>query len=270
MAVADRGGGFFRRRLAVQTMEAAPDALALDTVPDRARLASAQVPQPRCIHHPRSRQPPLHPRPYARIFRQRQAQQRTRQFVGSQNRQPRRLLHPARRLCQKTRRSQSHRRAQTVPDILQNARLYPPRQGHGIGLQTFGAPQLARTFVDGADLPYRHMAVDLGHDLLVDLDIEIGPGLGDDQAGAKLARLRHPHPRMDTKGLALIAGGDGPVYSLLAGRTMTGLPRQSGFICCSTLAKKAFRSMNNQRRPALSSSARAFPNSIDGTYQERL
>jgi len=45
-----------------------------------------------------------------------------------------------------------------------------------------------------------------------------------------------------------------PVYSLIAGRTMTGLPRQSGFCCCSTLAKKAFKSTNSQRSPAASSS----------------
>jgi len=87
--------------------------------------------------------------------------------------------------------------------------LNAPGQGDGVRLAPFRTDQLARAFVDGADLPHRHMAVDLGHDLLVDLDIEVGPRLGDDQAGAQAARLGHLHPGADAEGLALIAGGDG-------------------------------------------------------------
>lgn len=209
VAVADRGGRFFRGRLAVQTVQAAPDAFALDAVPDCPSLFRAHVPKAGRVGDARRLQPDLHTRADAWIFRQRQVQQGTGQLVGAQHRQPGGLLHAAGGLGQEPRRRQPDRRPQTVADVLQDARLNPAGQGDGVRLQPFWTQQLAGTFVDRADLPHRHMPVDLGHDLLMDFDVEVGARLGDDQVGAQFARLGHPHPGMNAPGLTLIAGGDG-------------------------------------------------------------
>ena len=45
------------------------------------------------------------------------------------------------------------------------------------------------------------------------------------------------------------------VASVITGTTATGLPRSAGFSCCSTLAKKLFKSRNSQSTSGLAGSS---------------
>lgn len=134
-----------------------------------------------------------------------------------------------------------------------------------------GPIQFARTFVDGTDLPHRHMAVDLGHDQRsLDVEVEgrasatIRPGHGR-RASATCIPVRTP------KALLSPAGGDGA--GILAGHRTDDDRLASPVrvpLLLDALAKKAFRSMNSQRRPAASSSGCRLGCSMAGTYQEQL
>ena len=87
-------------------------------------------------------------------------------------------------------------------------------------------------------------AFDGGGDLVRVLGVDGVRAVDEDDVGAELLGFADLGAGLDAEGLGLVAGGDeGAGVGHGAGRRRAGLPRYSGWSCCSTDAKKLLRSM---------------------------
>ena len=66
------------------------------------------------------------------------------------------------------------------------------------------ADKLTFNLINRPDFLDGHMAVDLGHNFVVNIDIDIGAGDADGNAGAYLARLGNAHTALNPHGLGHI------------------------------------------------------------------